>query len=354
MPGKENSSVPTAKNCKNEPDICFLLTPIEGLMTKLWMQLARFTKSLLPGTSAERSRLEGDILAFERHLDYLVFEKKLGSLIKENTGSGSWVDSADKSLEAARKALEDYDFNLGWRCLHKAQSTSLRGLGAEGRKVEAQIILNEARDKLGNSWRKKSIEDLLTKQGELKADISSEELVKADEILIGYLENRYHKIGAFTRHLSLLSFFAAMAIIAFLILLAYPLGNIDLGVLTLNNRSTGNGGTGLGIFTWNLSLSIVIFGVMGAIVSGMLSARARADARIPDQRISNILTLAKLAVGAMSALAVVAFITSGILSIPEKTTATPELILAVSFAAGFTERLVYRAVDTVAKSDSKK
>lgn len=147
-----------------------------------------------------------------------------------------------------------------------------------------------------------------------------------------------------------------MAIIAFLLLLAYPLGSIDLGIPTLNNVMLNNEGKGLGIFTWNLALSIVIFGVMGAAVSGMLSARERADARIPDQRISNRLTLAKLAVEAMSALAAVAFIMSGILSssILDKNSAIPELILAVSFAAGFTERLVYRAVDTVAQSNSKK
>lgn len=305
------------------------------------MQLGRFIKRKLPGTSAERSRLEGDISAFEKDLENLKFKNK----------TGSWAGLAGKSLEEAREAMKDYDFSRAWRCLHKAQNISLLGLEEEGKKIKAQIILNEARDKLGNSWREKSIEDLLTNKGEPKAKFSDEELVKADEILTGHLENRYLKIGAFTRHLSFLSLSAAMAIIAFLILLAYPLGKVDLGILTSNN-----GGNGLGIFTWNLALSIVIFGVMGAAVSGMLSARDRADARIPDQQISNRLTLAKLAVGAMSALAVVAFITSGILnlSILEKNTATPELILAVSFAAGFTERLVYRAVETVAQSDSKK
>lgn len=301
------------------------------------MSLAKFIKSLLSGTSAERSRLEGDISAFEKERRDLIYENRRIGLIKGIIEPDSWACLTDESLKEAREALKDYDFSRAWKCLHKAQNISLRGLGDKGRTIKAQIILNEARDKLGNSWRKKSIEDLLTDQCGLKTDISSEELVKADEILTGYLENRYHKIGAFTRHLSLLSFFAAMAIIAFLILLAYPLGSINLG-----------------IFAWNLSLSIVIFGIMGAIVSGMLSASGRADARIPDQRISNIMTLAKLAVGAMSALAVVAFVNSGFLSVSKAYLEKPELILAVSFAAGFTERLVHRAVETVAQSDSKK
>lgn len=296
----------------------------------------------MPGTCAERSRLEGDISAFEKNLEVLIFKNKEDGRIKEKIEAGSWADLTGKSLAEAREAMKVYDFSRAWRCLHKAQNISLLGLTDEGKKIEAQIILNEARDKLGNSWREKSIEYLLTEKCELKANISSEELVKADEILTGYLENRYLKIGAFTRHLSLLSVFAVTAIIAFiaiLILLDFLFGIKSLGV-----------------FTWNSTLSIIIFGVMGAIVSGMLSARDGTETRIPKQRIDNILTLAKLAVGAMSALAVVAFITSGILnlSIIGKNTATPELILAVSFVAGFTERLVYRAVETVAKSDSKK
>lgn len=294
------------------------------------MSFAKSIKSLLPGTSAERSRLEGDISDFERRLDYLRI-----------VGPGSWVDSADKSLKAARKALDDYDFSLSWKCLHEAQNMSLRRLTAiVDIRDEAQIILNEARDKLGESWRKKSIEYLLTEKGDLKANISSNELVRADEILTEYLENRYHKIGVFTRHLSLLSIFAVMAIIIFIAILV--LLEFLFGI------------KGLGVFTWNMALSIVIFGVMGAVVSGMLSARDRTEARIPDQRISNSMTLAKLAVGAMSALAVVAFVNSGFLRVPVEYSAKPELILAVSFAAGFTERLVHRAVDTVAQSDSKK
>lgn len=303
------------------------------------MQHCGFIKRLLPGTCAERSRLEGEISACEKERRDLIYKRKDDDRIKE---PDSWASLANESLKEAREAMENYDFSRAWRCLHKAQNISLLGLTDEGKKIKAQIILNEARDKLGNSWREKSIEDLLTEKCELKANISSEELVKADEILTEYLENRYLKIGAFARHLSLLSVFAVMAIIAFiaiLILLDFLFGIKSLGV-----------------FTWNSTLYIIIFGVMGAVVSGMLSARDGTETRIPKQRIDNILTLAKLAVGAMSALAVVAFITSGILnlSIIGKNTATPELILAVSFVAGFTERLVYRAVETVAKSDSKK
>lgn len=98
------------------------------------MRLCGFIKRLLPGTSSERSRLEGDIAAFEKDLEDLKFKKKI---IKENIEHGSWADLAGKSLDETIEAMKDCDFDRAWRCLHKAQNMSLQGLENEGRKIKA-------------------------------------------------------------------------------------------------------------------------------------------------------------------------------------------------------------------------
>jgi hypothetical protein len=60
-------------------------------------------------------------------------------------------------------------------------------------------------------------------------------------------------------------------------------------------------------------------------------------------KISNSMTFAKLVVGAISALAIYVFITSGLLNIKLEEDINPAYS-AASFAAGFTERSVNRAV----------
>ena len=93
--------------------------------------------------------------------------------------------------------------------------------------------------------------------------------------------------------------------------------------------------------------SAMLFGIMGASVSSIFSlAKGSTAARIPDQLVSFWITLARLAVGGMAALVVYAFLLSGLLQIGRP---TPGLMLAIAFAAGFSERLVISAVETVAR-----
>jgi hypothetical protein len=72
-------------------------------------------------------------------------------------------------------------------------------------------------------------------------------------------------------------------------------------------------------------------------------AKGGTEARIPEQLIDLLVLSVKLVVGAASALAIFAFMLSNFFNLP----LTPAVILAVSFAAGFSERLVTLAVEPV-------
>jgi hypothetical protein len=129
------------------------------------------------------------------------------------------------------------------------------------------------------------------------------------------------------RELVILAIVAAMTVIVWLII------DPQLGKdAVIDNRT--------------LIISVVLSGIMGASVSGILTvARDGAEARIPEQLIGFWILIVKLVVGAVSALAVYAFLLSGF----ESLGTAPAKIVAVSFAAGFSERLVTSAVESVTK-----
>ena len=94
-----------------------------------------------------------------------------------------------------------------------------------------------------------------------------------------------------------------------------------------------------------LLYSVFLFGIMGAAISSMLSIAGRSvGTRIPQQLLAEIFTLARPVIGGVAALAIFAFLVSGLLQVGE---IMPGLVLALSFAAGFSERLVMSAVETV-------
>jgi len=67
-----------------------------------------------------------------------------------------------------------------------------------------------------------------------------------------------------------------------------------------------------------------------------------ARAQIPDQLLNSWLTISRPLFGAMSALAISVFLLSGLIQFGDL---TQNLILAISFVAGFSERFLLRAVE---------
>ena len=89
---------------------------------------------------------------------------------------------------------------------------------------------------------------------------------------------------------------------------------------------------------------VALFGAIGATVSAIMSfGTAAPDARIPERQANALVTFARPFVGAVSALIVVYAFQSGLIAPPEVVWVPFAWLLA--FAAGFSERLVMRAVD---------
>jgi len=274
------------------------------------------------GKSVDKARLVGDIDYYRKRLEYLKH--------KSRESDSLWAQITEDLLDNAQKALDDHNKDLSWRSLDAARSFSLFGLGNQDLRAEAQAIRNEAEDpsKKVNAWRRKTIQDYLCEEGKLKLDLQGRDLFNASTILYENHHNKYYKMWKLKRELLVLALVAAITVIPCLILvpiLIDPNIKVDYRVLVS---------------------SVVLFGIMGASISGILSvARGGADARITEQLIGFWVLLAKLVVGAASALVIFTFILSGFLSL----NTTPAQVMAVSFAAGFSERLVTLAVESVTK-----
>ena len=254
---------------------------------------------------------------------------------KKMKPQAAWACAALHLLERAEAALSTGNSELGWRCLSAARRMEAYGLEDHERQSRAHVILREADEKLG-SWRKKAIEDLLgTSADELSQKVKAEDLYYASVILDGHHDNVHRKLRAVRRQLRILTGLAFLAVAAWVVFAPQlmPVAPAEPEQIALGDRG--------------FALALVVFGVMGAAVSSILSLPGAAKGkRIPDLLADLSVMMARPAVAAVCALAAYAFLTSGFLKTNELL-ATPELALGLAFAAGFSERLVVRAVDAV-------
>jgi hypothetical protein len=104
-------------------------------------------------------------------------------------------------------------------------------------------------------------------------------------------------------------------------------------------------------FTWQALVYVVLFGLLGAGMSAILSvSRKETKAAIPTQLTEGAVVFARPLFGAAAALALYLFVQSGLfaagpVSINAHSTAA---VLGLSFIAGFSERLVVSVIENTA------
>ena len=89
-------------------------------------------------------------------------------------------------------------------------------------------------------------------------------------------------------------------------------------------------------------LGVALFGALGGSFSGAISLIRGQPSRIPHRLAESWTTLMRPVVGAAGALAAFAFLAAGVLGIDGAKAA-----YAVAFAAGFSERLVSKAAESL-------
>lgn len=250
-------------------------------------------------------------------------------------------------LKKSAAALLSDDLELGWGAFNAAQRIETRIYHelvqnnkfkelATGRfQNKAISIYTEANSKL-TGWRRTAISSLLAEKDQLKTRIKLSELLESEQILSEHLGNVYRRLKIIRGQFIWLALIAILAIA----------GWITFQILTKPDCQGQ-----AQVYDLDLTVSSMIFGVLGACVSGILTlANSSTSQKIPEKLLTSWVTFARPLVGAVSALAVVMFVLIGIL---ETTGRSPGLYLAAAFSAGFSERLLIKSIESLlGKSDA--
>jgi hypothetical protein len=284
--------------------------------------------------------LGNTIEAFEPELEALIEEQK------KKDGDQTWQKRSLQLLEKAKEALDDGNADLGWRCMKASDRFTLYGLEDDVLKNEAELILAEATDeeKELTSWRRKSIKTLLAgPDGKLKQSLSPSTVARAKRTLDEHHDNDYHKSAILKVRLRVLTVVSWIAIIAWI---ARP--PISPAVKSIAAASNVSDMVDNALPTRWLWFAVILSGVLGAVFSGFSSSIAtdRKKTRIKSELSTPTLTFARLSLAMVSAIAISVFLLSGVLNLPKPNL---ELLLAVAFASGFSERLLLRAIDSLSK-----
>jgi hypothetical protein len=315
LPGRSRLSALHCPGCTHhtpEP-------PCQQLLSQPW----RWDRLLrnLPFRSTSHKRLARTVVGFRAEFNTLAARPH------QTSAPQGWQQSVYALLDKVEQALQDNDTEMGWRCFNAAQRQSMHALTPAERQEEAQVLVLEGVRKL-RSWRKDSVERLLLDvDGKLLPCIDVHTLIQAKQIAQEHNENTYLKLYSIRSQLLLLSLIA-LVVTGYLFVAPAPLTALDIDSPALVRY-------------------IILFGILGASISGILSlANSGAGERYSDQLLSSWVAFARVAVGAVAALVVYAFLSAGLINL-EPGSLTGWAVLAFSFAAGFSERLLTRAMGSI-------
>ncbi|WP_152043067.1 hypothetical protein [Salinigranum salinum] len=289
-----------------------------------------------------------------------------------------WATLGRELLQTAVGDLRRGNFNESWRHLHAAKRLEIYGLErieeqvqdtdsasditdervkpSSPLQVRAATVREEALDAL-DGWRRQAVVDLLCDESEaLRDDVTAAELSEASRILHEQYESTYLVRSEYQRQFNQLLFMGLLSGLSLFVLslLDSTLGDAPLGFAgsMAAYLETPFGTTPPDVTAVGFAVYVALTGVMGASVSGIWSLRRHSDrTRIPPQINQRTITTGRGAIGAVSALVLYFLLQTPFLS--EGTTmvdssALASLMIAVGFAAGYSERLVPAAVAQVA------
>lgn len=261
-----------------------------------------------------------------QRLDYSIQSYK-----EEFTSTMTQADEKTReSWEKLLKMAEDAPtINEGYHFFKSAYRMGLKALTNDQLEAEAKSLHNEAEEKL-YSWRKKTVLELL------KDPIKIDYLAEANKIKDEYFDNRYFTNDLVKRQIFCWFCYFAAVLLAIYILIYWRFDKL----LPIGKIKTHG--------SIDMLLLVFLFGALGGTIFAFISTTQKTDgARIPDQLLTWYVTLMRPLWGGVGALVVYLGLQAGIIRVNSNNEGA--LILSISIAAGYTERLVTGALEKVGK-----
>lgn len=296
-------------------------------------------------------RLRADVEAYREEFETLVARAE-----GEDT---FWKEDVENLLQNVDEALAQGRVDDGWRHFHAAQRLETHGLealdaadpDANALETRARVVRAEALDVL-SGWRAEAVGELLGRQT-LTDDVSGEAVREASSVLHDHYERVHLKRHYLQTQFNQLFWLGVVAGLLFVVLSLLPyFASVPFLQPPFEVMVVEAGESGVEI-TWEspnvesagFAVFVGLAGVVGASLFGMRSLRTKAQSTKVAQRITGLaLTWARGLIGAISALVFYFLLQTPFVSVWGK---TPAVFVVVGFAAGYSERMVTRAVETV-------
>lgn len=287
--------------------------------------------------------------------DFDVFCEEFDVLVSRTNGAGTiWEREMRDLFEGVEAALERGRVEDGWRYFHAAQRLEIHGLEAldeaepetNALETRATLVRDEALDTLGG-WREQTVAGLLGRDG-LADDITGEDVRAASKVLHEQYESVHLKRYYLQLQFNQLFWLGTVAGFAFVVLTLVPtfVGGTFLQP-PFEVPLAGGGVQSPNVASSGFAVFVALAGMVGASLFGMLSLQRKRVSTKVAQRITGLaVTWARGLIGAISALVFYFLLQTPFVG--DFGGITPALMIVVGFAAGYSERMVSRAVETVA------
>jgi 8-oxo-dGTP diphosphatase len=297
---------------------------------------------------ARRGRLEGSIrstelefqrracICYENISDLAVHKSPMPQQTESNM---CWFIAALKLLSEAKAASQQGSLDLGWRFLHSASRMEMFALSENELKARSETLRFEA-EKL-SGWRQPATAALVGTPQSPKT-LCREAVYEAALIRDEHYNNQGYKDQLMRRHMRILATIMSI-VMTTTFLFIYGCYSLHSGLLCDSEGAR--------------LASAGLFGLFGAAFSAFVRANSISQSsRIPETVSAIRVTFMRLLLGAASAIFLYFVIKANIVtffeeSIGKALTTAPQTLYVISFVAGFTERLVLRAVEQVMGTD---
>ena len=291
------------------------------------------------GSKHRRDRLAASIRVFDAELKQRREEHE-----QSPSPTQTHLDVARDLLKEASSLLGSGDLNGGWHAFYGARYHETFALDEHELRIRARELAREGEKKLKDSWRGDAVSDLLasvalvsesSKQSHSSRPPSATQNVadlprrvaEAQRLVDDRAGNVYRRLDH-TRDQLIVS--GLVALPAFAVLIAL----LATGAVSITSSEPDETGVIYGV---------VLFGILGGSFSAGLSVlKAPVERAIPEVLSSGLTTVFRTMAGAIAALAAYAFLQAGVISIED-----PSAAYAVAFAAGFSERIIAKAAETI-------
>lgn len=287
-------------------------------------------------------RLEGDLRAHSAILEYRIRENSL-----EDGSIPAWGEQAGALVNMAYEQMKRGKLDAAWKSLHASVRLSIFGLDTKQRHSLAKRIRQEANNL--NEWRCTAVHRLLgdVERPDEIPDASS--LYLAAEIRDEHFSNNYYKNSLTRSVINTLLILLSTTVVSIFIYFAYIIYGFPAPLISVSGEVRL-------IQTLPLLTGVVLFGLFGGSMSSLFKVKsASGRLRNPELISSHFFTTVRVFIGGAAAIIFFIFVESEfanlILPSLELQPTSEYTYFAISFICGFSERLLLRAISSIADKE---